>query len=83
MKKTNDIDALWSEIDATDWRRAYRGVFTKIGQERGMSRGNVWRALFRTRTVEIGIRAIELKRAKDRQIAKAIKKLGIETTTNP
>ena len=77
-KNATRMAELWAEVDATDWRKTFRGIIQQIADERGMLRQNVWRSLRRTRNLEIGVRAIQLKRSRERQIAKVLSKLQQE-----
>lgn len=76
-KIETSIAALWKEVDSTDWRKRYRGIIPIIAKERGMDRQNVWRALRVTRTIEIGVRALQLKRERDKEIKRALKSINI------
>lgn len=71
--KRTDFQELWSEIDGTDWKREYRGIITRIADERGTSRQSIWNALFRNRSIEIGVIAIRLKRERQRLVAEAMR----------
>jgi len=75
MKNLSRADQLWAEIDSTDFRREFRGVISHAGQNLNMNRHNVWRALFRTRSLRVGLVVIQLKREIERQRSLALKKL--------